>query len=105
MNYDRNTTIDTRIADYISKRDSIDARIERLKQLKEIWDNLPFKEGDVAFHKEYGNVLIKSVIYGTTEEELEDIKYSIITCKDGYKKASYNELIPISEATKVLYAK
>lgn len=103
--YSAKTTIDQRIADCITKRDILNERIERLKQVKAVWDDLPFKEGAVAFHKEFGNVLIKSIEYGSKEDTLEDIKYNIITCNRGTQKVSFRDVIEISKATEVLYGR
>lgn len=103
--YNKNVSIDQRIQDCINKRNQLNDRIARLEQVKVLWNNLPFKEGDVAFHKEYGNILVKSIEYGTTEDELEDIKYNVITCHKGTVKVSFREVIPITETTKLLYEK
>ncbi len=103
--YNKTIGIEQRIQDCVDKRDKLNERIKRLEEVKSIWDNLPFKEGDVAVHIEFGNILIKSIEFGTTEDDLEDIKYNIITCNHGIKKISFREIVAMTEAAKVLYVK
>lgn len=105
MSYGRKTSIEERIKDCIVKRDSLNSRIARLEEIKGVWDNLPFKEGDVAFHKQFGNVLIKSIDYGSSEEDLEKVEYRVYTTNHAVQTISYKDLIPISEATTLLYGK
>lgn len=82
--YSSKTTVDQRIADCVTKRDILNDRIERLKQVKAVWDDLPFKEGAVAFHKEFGNVLTKSIEYGTKRRKyIIGKKYYIIGSMTG----------------------
>jgi len=101
--YNKAVTLDERIADLEKKRDEIIARIDRMRQVRDIYGQLPFGEGDVAFHAEYGNVIIKSIEYGPTEDDFQDIKYNAVTLRNGTVKKSYKEFVPITEATKILY--
>lgn len=105
MSYGRKTSIEERIRDCVIKRDELNNRIARLQEVKAVWDRLPFREGDVAFHKTYGNVLIKSIIYGEKDEDLEKIDYRVFTLNNGVAQVSYKDLIPISETTSLLYGK
>lgn len=77
-------------------------QIEEIQKSKELYESLPFKSGDVAFHKTYGNVLIRGVTLNRTN--FDDSKYSIVT-QDITINVGIDELVPISEATKVLFGK
>lgn len=101
--YTKTVTLDQRIADLERKKEEIIAKIARMKEVREIYEKLPFGEGDVAFHAEYGNVIIKSIEYGPAESDYEDIKYNAITMNSGTVKKSFKEFVPITEATKILY--
>lgn len=101
--YNKTVSLDDRIADLVKKRDEITARIDRMNEVRDVYNKLPFGEGDVAFHTEYGNVIIKSIEYGPTEDDFQDIKYNAITRNNGTVKKSYREFVPITEATKILY--
>lgn len=104
-NYNAKTGLDERIADLEKKQIEITNKIARMKEIREIWDKLPFKEGDVAFHPEHGNVIVRSIEYGSKDSDFEDIKYVIVTSRAATVKVSYKDVIAISEATKVLYGK
>lgn len=101
--YDKNVTIQQRIDDITKKIESLQERRARLEQVKEHWLKLRFKEGDAAFHREHGNVLIKSIEFGSKDEEIDVIKYNIVTLHKGTQKVPFTELVEISEVTKILY--
>lgn len=102
--YTKSVTLDQRIADLEKKKEEIIAKIQRMKDVREVYNALPFGEGDVAFHAEYGNVIIKSIEYGPAETDFEDIKYNVVTAHQGTVKKSFREFVPITEATKILFA-
>lgn len=104
-NYNAKTGLDERIADLEKKQIEIANKIARMKEIRQVWDSLPFKEGDVAFHPEHGNVIVRSIEYGSKDSDFEDIKYVIVTSRAQTPRVSYKELVPITEATKVLYGK
>ena len=101
--YGKKTTFEERIADLESKKKTIEDKIQRMKDCKEVYENLPFREGEAAFHATHGNVLIRSIEFGAAETDFEDIKYGVVTLSGGYQKVSYKEVLPITEATKSLY--
>ena len=76
--------------------------IERLEKAQQFIDALPFKEGDAAHHKDYGNVLVKMI--RCDESNFEKTVYDIVSTK-GQATVNYKELIPINNATKILYGK
>jgi hypothetical protein len=84
-------------------------RIEKLQQeiaeydkIEQFASELPFKEGDAAFHKDHGNVLIHGV---SINENFENSTYSIVLRTGKRLQVKTDELMPISEATKVLFGK
>lgn len=74
--------------------------IYKYELLKKQMSVIPFKIGDVAYHKEYGNVLIK----GVSLRELSINGYAIITTKGEYV-VEQNEILPINDTTRTLYGK
>lgn len=101
-------------------RDMLQENIKRLeedlvkyKQLLEKIDTLKFKAGDVAFHKNYGNVLVREVIIKDNYSMViardiqavdGDFCYEIVTL-NGPVVVPVDELLPITEMNKVLYGK
>lgn len=90
-------------------RKAAKAQIEKLQQemkkfdqILEFIEQLPFKEGDAAFHKDHGNVLIGGV---ALNEVVENSTYSIVLRTGKRLQVKTDELMPISEATKVLFGK
>lgn len=77
-------------------------QIDQIEKSKEEYESLTFKSGDVAFHKQYGNVLIRGVTLNKINFEAS--RYSIVT-QDIMVSVALDELVPISEATKVLFGK
>lgn len=76
--------------------------LEKYDELVKFMDELPFKEGDAAFHKDHGNVLVSGVVLNET---VQNSTYSVVL-KTGRKlQVKTDELMPISEATKVLFGK
>lgn len=102
--YNNKTPIDERIKDLEAKAKDIADRISRLKEVKKIHKELPFKEGDVAFHAEYGNILVKSIQFGPPESDFE-IKYIVVDMNAKTHTVEWKTLLPITEATKALYGK
>lgn len=75
---------------------------ERIDKALEFIDTLPFQEGDVAFHKDYDNVIVDEISINMVNPE--ESSYYIIA--RGTKcNVPYQELVPISEATKILFSK
>lgn len=90
-------------------RKAAQAQIEKLQKdlnrydkTLEFIESLPFKEGDAAFHKDHGNVLIHGV---SINENFENSTYSIVLRTGKRLQVKTDELMPISEATKVLFGK
>lgn len=104
-NYNTKTSYETRLNDLVTKRDQLNERIKRMEDIKAIYETLPFKEGDAAFHPELGNVIIRNIQYGSREDDFEDIKYVVVDIKAHCSTKSYKEFMPITETTKLLYAK
>ena len=103
LQYNRYTTIDQRIADVRSKIEKFNSRLQRLEEVRAIWDQLKFKEGDAAYHPKFKNVLIKSIEYGNTEEAIDEIYYHVVTVKDGNQKVSFRDIVAINDTSKVIY--
>lgn len=105
LNYDKNTPLDDRIKDLELKIQQNTDKLQRMKECREVYKNLPFGEGDAVFHKEFGNVIIRSVEFGAAETNFEDITYTIVTIKAQTRKVSYKDVVAITPATKVIYGK
>lgn len=106
MSYDKKpTTIDIKVADLEKKIAEFSSRLARMKECRDQYLNLPFKEGDVAFHPKHGNVIIKRIEYGTEESSFEDIKYVCIDINAQTHKLPYKEVIEITNSTKLLFGK
>lgn len=98
--------------------EQIEQRLSRIKEeeaklidLKEKLKDLQFKVGDVAFHKDYGNVLVRQVLMkddyslGRDFTGVEgDFAYEIVTM-EGPMVVPTSDLVPITEMTKALYGK
>lgn len=82
---------------------AIQAKKRVLEQALEFISNLPFKAGDAAFHRAFGNVLIQGVLLNSGN--YQNSSYCILLTSGKRGQAPLNELLPISEATKVLYGK
>lgn len=87
----------------------IDRRIEQLKKEREGYqraiefvNSLPFKDGDAAFHRTHGNVLVTGIMLN---ENFENSSYSILLKTGKRLQVPLSEIVPITEATKILYAK
>lgn len=87
----------------------IDKRIEQLRQEREGYqraiefvNGLPFKDGDAAFHRNHGNVLVTGIMLN---ENFENSSYSILLKTGKRLQVPLSEIVPITEATKILYAK
>ena len=102
--YTKDTPFEKRIADTEEKIAKLVERKERLIKCQGLWNSLPFKEGDVAFHNTYGNILICEVTLNVLENT-EQIEYRIVDRKRNTHKVKLEELIPITPSTKVLYGK
>lgn len=84
-------------------------KINRVQTVKSYIDsNTTFKVGDVAFHKDFGNVLIRDIhiSYSWTNDQIENpfISYSVWTQKES-ERVYADSLVPITEATKILFNK
>lgn len=77
-------------------------QLEKYNDLLKFVDGLPFKEGDVAFHKDYGNVIINGICINET---VENSTYSVVIKTGNKMHVPIKDLMPISDATKVLYGK
>ena len=104
-NYSKLTSVDQRIADVERKIKDLQSRLQRLKDCKQVYDSLPFGEGDVCFHKEHGNVLIRKIEFGQETDNFEDIKYVIVTITGRAYPVSYKDVVAITPATKAIYGK
>lgn len=82
---------------------AIQAKKQVLEQAFEFISNLPFRAGDAAFHRVFGNVLVQGVLLNSGDHE--NSSYCILLTSGKRGQAPLNELLPISEATKVLYSK
>jgi len=100
------------LKDQIDQRlDRIQKEADKLNELKEKLKDLKFKSGDVAFHKDFGNVLVRQVLMkddyslGRDFTGVEgDFAYEIVTM-DGPQVVATEDLLPITELNKVLYGK
>jgi hypothetical protein len=86
-----------------NKIDQLQKEMDKYKFVAEEIKKMGFKIGDVAFHKEHGNVIVKGVAL-QAEGELFICGYAII-CRKGEYVVEQNELVPISETTKILYGR
>jgi len=91
--------------------DRIQKEADKLTELKEKLKDLKFKSGDVAFHKDFGNVLVRQVLMkddyslGRDYTGIEgDFAYEIITL-EGPQVVATDDVLPITELNKVLYGK
>jgi len=101
------------LKDIINERiESVERQLGRLKQAKQELDGLTLQESDAAFHAEYGNVLIRRykiadfTTMGEVKKEWDgSIIAEVITLSGGVVPVLATELVPITEATKVLFGK
>ena len=82
--------------------DDAQRQLEELYKIIEYVDALPFKEGDAAFHKDHGNVLVGGLVLNKV---IENSCYSITTKTGKRCNVPFDSLMPITEATKVLYGR
>lgn len=88
---------------------SIDSEMVKAKTVLsnylEFIDSLPFKSGDPAFHKKFGNVIVKSIYFGEGPEnkECKPIECDIVDDKGKLHTVDANILKPYGKANKVLY--
>jgi TolA-binding protein len=75
-------------------------QIEECEALENELSSIPFSIGDVAFHKEYGNVIIKG--YELSKDMKSFTGYAVVS-KGGEFRVAKNTILPYSETTKVLY--
>lgn len=80
-------------------------RKNRLSEILDIVKSLQFQEGDVAFHRNFGNILIKGAHLNIDERKETAVNYSIITSKGIIQVVPLDSIVPISEATKILFGK
>lgn len=90
---------------------TISDKCEKLKKEMEMYEkalhyleNAPFKQGDCGYTKEYGNVLIKEIFFDTTDVKNPIVKYTVATIH-GDREVEINKILPLNDATKVLYSK
>lgn len=76
--------------------------IAQAEKLKEDLKNLKFSIGDVAFHQEYGNVIVKGI---ELDRKHTTIKGYLIVGRKGEFRVEQNTLLPLNETTKVLYGR
>lgn len=89
-----------RIRDLRDQREAIERQLEDLQKAQEFLDTLEFREGDVAVHKEYGNVLVKAI--EVDETNLENSKYVVVGIRQ-QTKVPYKDLMPLNDTTRTLY--
>ena len=77
---------------------------EKIQEALSFIQSLPFRVGDAAFHRSLGNVLVNGVIVNSGDN-YNNSSYSITTLNGKRGQVPLNELVPISEATKILYGK
>ncbi len=77
-------------------------RLVSVKKAKDFYEGLPFKMGDAAFHKDYGNVLITGI--SINQDSFTDSKYAI-RAVNGDFRVNVKDLVPITEATKALFGR
>jgi fructose-specific phosphotransferase system component IIB len=85
------------------KIESLQKELTQYENLAEQIKEMKFKIGDVAYHKDYGNVVVKGVSIGNDKDAIV-CGYAIV-CRKGEYTVEQNELLPINETTKVLYGK
>jgi len=78
------------------------SELDKLNEVVDYIERLPFKEGDAVFHPEHGNVLISGIVLNST---MENSSYAIILKNGKRLYVPFNSVVPISEATKVLFGK
>lgn len=95
-------SIDQEINRLTERLNNYQQKIEKLTIAKDFVKDLPFTEGDAAFHPEHGNVIVD--MFTLNIENLEASTYRIVT-RSQRIKVPYKEVIPITEATKTLFGK
>lgn len=75
-------------------------QIEECEALENELNNIPFSIGDVAFHKEHGNVIIKGY---ELAKDLKSFTGYVVVSKGGEYRVPKNSVLPYGETTKVLY--
>lgn len=93
------------------KIEELETRLGRLKEAKKELDGLEIKEGDAAFHKDFGNVIVRRFFVGdataviAVKKEYEGKIMAETVGLHGSASVCADELVPITEATKVLFGK
>jgi len=69
--------------------------------------NLPFKEGDVVKHPDYGNCIILNILITNFDDHVglttdEEIVYEIM-CREGTEQVPISEVLPYNDMSKILY--
>lgn len=77
---------------------------EKIQDALSFIQSLPFRVGDAAFHRSFGNVLVNGVVLNSGEG-YQNSSYSITMMSGKRGQVPLDELVPISEATKILYGK
>lgn len=87
-------------------------RLAELEQALAEANTMRFKEGDVAFHKSYGNCLVVHVLVASYPRndlnlgrESMDLTGYYIAMREGNACVKEKELMPITEVAKTLYSK
>ncbi len=81
---------------------NLQENLASLIKAKEFYEGLPFRLGDAAFHKDYGNVIIKTIT--VNKDDLEASQYVVVTVEK-QAKVNVKELVPITDATKALFGR
>ena len=77
---------------------------EYLQATKEIYQNAEHKKKHPASHKQYGNVLIKTLYHGVDNGELA-IVFADIVLADGstQKRVPIKDIVPYNASSEILY--
>lgn len=94
--------IDKAIAESEQQIATAKESIAQAEKLKDDLKNLKFGLGDVAFHQEHGNVIIKGI---ELDRKHTTIKGYLIVGRKGEFRVEQNTLLPLNETTKVLYGR
>lgn len=105
----RRTTKERVTRDIEQLKETLRLRQEFLK----ILDTLPFKEGDIAYHKDKGNVVVTGIVPGSkyaspyelrpmTPDDKESVYYEAVGV-EGSGLVREADLIPVTEMSKKIY--
>lgn len=103
--------IDKLKADTRKKIDELTSTANILKDIEDKLSNVWFQKGDIVLDRGGEKAIVCGITVGSDDmatridATLIDKLYVTIATQDGYKRVSFDDIVPYNEAAKVLYGK